>query len=63
MKKEQYKELFSYLNTTQRAFALKHEIPVSTLSDIVNGRIKSLPKEIIEKLHEEYGIRYEWLVT
>ncbi|MCP5498823.1 MAG: helix-turn-helix domain-containing protein [Leptospiraceae bacterium] len=62
MEKNQYNELFSYLGLSQRAFAKEFEIPQSTLSETVNGRIKSLPVEIIYRLNKEHGISLDWLV-
>ncbi|MCB1157182.1 MAG: helix-turn-helix domain-containing protein [Leptospiraceae bacterium] len=62
MKKEQYKELFDFLNLSQRGFAREYNIPASTISEIVNGRIKNLPLEVAYRLHKECGISLDWLV-
>ena len=62
MKKENYNELFNYLKVTQRGFAKEFSISQSTISDIVNGKVKTLPVEIIYRLNKEYGISLDWLV-
>ncbi|MCB1157873.1 MAG: helix-turn-helix domain-containing protein [Leptospiraceae bacterium] len=62
MKKEQYKELFSHLGVTQRGFSREFNIPPSTLSETVNGKIKSLPAEVVYRLHREKGINLDWLM-
>ncbi|MCB1156501.1 MAG: helix-turn-helix domain-containing protein [Leptospiraceae bacterium] len=63
MKKEDYKRLFSYLGVNQKEFAEKFNIHAPHLSDIVNGKLKGLPKEIMIQLKREYGISLEWLMT
>ncbi|MCP5499408.1 MAG: helix-turn-helix transcriptional regulator [Leptospiraceae bacterium] len=63
MNKENYKELFTFLGMRQKDFAQKYGVQASNLSDIVNGRAKHLPIDVILKLNEEYGISIKWLVN
>ncbi|MCP5501380.1 MAG: helix-turn-helix domain-containing protein [Leptospiraceae bacterium] len=63
MKKEDYNQLFDHLGLSQRAFAKKYNVAQSTISDIVNGKIKSLPVDIIYKVHQDHGISLKWLIT
>ncbi|MCP5498305.1 MAG: helix-turn-helix domain-containing protein [Leptospiraceae bacterium] len=63
MKKDQFNELFSYLGLSQRAFAKKYDLPQPTLSNIVNGKMKALPVEVIYRVHKDFGISLKWLVS
>ena len=62
MNKEKYKELFTYLGMKQKDFAQKYGVQASNLSDIVNGRAKHLPIDVILKLNEEHGFSIKWLI-
>ncbi|MCB1156504.1 MAG: helix-turn-helix domain-containing protein [Leptospiraceae bacterium] len=63
MKKEQYSELLNHLGLSQRGFAREYNIPHSTVSEIVNGRGKPLPANIIYKIHKDHGISLDWLIN
>ncbi|MCB1158841.1 MAG: helix-turn-helix domain-containing protein [Leptospiraceae bacterium] len=63
MKKNDYKNLFSYLNLKQKEFAEKYGMQPSNLSEIVNGRSKSLPIQVVLRLNKEHNISIEWLVN
>ncbi|MCB1157524.1 MAG: helix-turn-helix transcriptional regulator [Leptospiraceae bacterium] len=62
MKKSDYKILFTFLKLNQKEFAEKYGLQPSNLSEIVNGRAKRLPVEVILKLHKEHNISVEWLI-
>lgn len=62
MKKKDYKDLFAFLKITQKDFATKYGMQAPNLSEIVNGRSKRLPVEVILRLNKEHGINIEWLV-
>lgn len=63
MKKKHYLQLFTYLGLSQKEFAQKYAISQSALSNTLNGRIKSLPVDIVYKLHRQCGISLLWLVA
>ncbi|MCP5498945.1 MAG: helix-turn-helix transcriptional regulator [Leptospiraceae bacterium] len=46
----------------QVEFSEKFGIGNSTLSDIINGKIKYLPTELIFRLNKEYNISVDWLL-
>ncbi|MCB1157183.1 MAG: helix-turn-helix domain-containing protein [Leptospiraceae bacterium] len=63
MNKEDFKALFSYLNTTQKDFAAKYGMQTSHLSEIVNGKGRKFPIEVVARLYKEHNISIEWLTS
>lgn len=63
MDKKDYKALFSYLKTNQKDFAERYGLQASHLSDIVNGKGRKLPVEVLLRLRKEHNISIDWLAT
>ena len=57
------RELIVALNLTQTAFALELGIAKSTVSDVINGRLKDLPNSVQIRLIREYNVNAHWLLT
>lgn len=57
------KELIQALGMSQVEFAKNLGIAKSTVSDVINGRLKDLPNPVQLKLYREYNVNLNWLLT
>lgn len=57
------KELIQALEMSQVEFAKNLGIAKSTVSDVINGRLKDLPNPVQLKLYREYNVNLNWLLT
>ncbi|MBE7413621.1 MAG: helix-turn-helix transcriptional regulator [Leptospiraceae bacterium] len=61
--KDRVKKIIEVSGLTQTEFSERYGIAQSTLSEIVGGRIKKLPVDVMSKLRSELNIDLNWLLT
>lgn len=61
--KSRFKSLLNELNMSQIEFAQTFGMAKSTVSEVSSGRIRTLPPDVLTKLHTEYFINLNWLLT